>query len=332
MEEEKMRKIFVFMLIAMIINLSSVLCISSSSVSEIELPPAFQRELLPAGVTPDSWLYGLKKFSENIDLFFTFDDLVKAEKLAYYAELRLAEAKELAENGKTEFVNDLVKEYKLNLENSNELVETAQQFGKNVTKVTGLIAVSTSIHVDILEEVLQQVPEKTKLSIQNAINYSKEGNKGALDVLEEVQPEVATEIHLRIAEKRLLKAQEKAQENKSELVVNLILEYEERLNKSCQIAEIAKELGKNTASLEQLITEATSTHLEVLSDVYVNVPGQTTKNAVEKTFNISIYEIEKMIETLSGKNAFSDLVNVTSLEKIKVSVLGVTTNANYDHD
>ena len=114
--------------------------------------------------------------------------------------------------------------------------------------------------------------------------------------------------------------------------MNLILEYEERLNKSCQIAEIAKELGKNTASLEQMITEATSTHLEVLSDVYMKAPEQTTKNAVEKTFNISIYEIEKMIETLSGKNAFSDLVNVTSLEKIKVSVLGVTANANYDHD
>lgn len=332
MEEEKMRKIFVVMLIAMMINLSSVLCISGASVSEIELPPAFQRELLPAGVTPDSWLYGLKKFSENIDLFFTFDDLAKAEKLAYYAELRLAEAKELAENGKTEFVDDLVKEYKLKLENSNELVETAQQVGKNVTKVTGLIAVSTSIHVDILEEVLQQVPEKTKLSLQNAINYSKEGNKGALDVLKEVQPEVAAEIHLRIAEKRLLKAQEKAQENKSELVVNLILEYEEGLNKSCQLAEVAKELGKNTASLEQLITEATSTHLAVLSDVYVKVPGQTTKDAVEKTFNLSIYEIEKAIGTLSGKNVFSELVNVTSLEKIKVSALGVISNANYSHD
>jgi len=327
-----MRKIFVVMLIAMMINLSSVLCISGASVSEIELPPAFQRELLPAGVTPDSWLYGLKKFSENIDLFFTFDDLAKAEKLAYYAELRLAEAKELAENGKTEFVDDLVKEYKLKLENSNELVETAQQVGKNVTKVTGLIAVSTSIHVDILEEVLQQVPEKTKLSLQNAINYSKEGNKGALDVLKEVQPEVAAEIHLRIAEKRLLKAQEKAQENKSELVVNLILEYEEGLNKSCQLAEVAKELGKNTASLEQLITEATSTHLAVLSDVYVKVPGQTTKDAVEKTFNLSIYEIEKAIGTLSGKNVFSELVNVTSLEKIKVSALGVISNANYSHD
>ena len=80
-----MRKIFVFMLIAMMINLSSFLCINGASVSKIELPPAFQRELLPVGVTPDSWMYGLKKFSENIDLFFTFDDLAKAEKLAYYA-------------------------------------------------------------------------------------------------------------------------------------------------------------------------------------------------------------------------------------------------------
>ena len=90
MEEGKMRKIFVFMLVAMIINLLSVLCISIASVSKIELPPAFQSDLLPAGVNPDSWFYGLKKFSENIDLFFTFDDLAKAEKLAYYAELRLA--------------------------------------------------------------------------------------------------------------------------------------------------------------------------------------------------------------------------------------------------
>jgi hypothetical protein len=50
--EEKMRKIFVFMLIAMMINLSSVLCISGASVSKIELPPAFQRELLPGGDYP----------------------------------------------------------------------------------------------------------------------------------------------------------------------------------------------------------------------------------------------------------------------------------------
>ncbi|ENO12412.1 hypothetical protein MBGDC06_00070 [Thermoplasmatales archaeon SCGC AB-539-C06] len=195
-----MRKILVFMLVAMMSDLSSVLCISGASVSKIELLLVFQRKLLLAGITPDSWLYGIKKFSENIDLFFTFDDIGKAEKLVYYAELRLAEAKELAENGKTEFVNDLVNEYKLNLENSNELVETAQQFGKNVTKVTGLIAVSTSIHVDILEEALQQVPDKTELSIQNDKNYSKEGNKRALNILEEVQPEVAAEIHLRIAE------------------------------------------------------------------------------------------------------------------------------------
>ena len=327
-----MRKIFVVMLVTIMVNLSSVLCISGASVDKIELPPAFQRELLPAGVTPDSWFYGLKKLSENIDLFFTFDVLAKAKKLAYYAEIRLAEAKELAENGKTEFLNDLFKAYKLNLENSNELVETANQFGKNVTKVTELIAVSTSIHVDILEEILQQVPEKTKLYIQNAINYSKMVNIESLDLMERVQPELAAEIHLRIAEKRLLKAQEKSQVNKSEIVTNLILEYEERLKKSCQIVEISKEIGKNTMNLERLITEATSTHLEVLSDVYVKVQGQTTKNDVEKALNISLYEIENTIEAFPRKNVFSDIVNATSLEKIEASVLGFTSNSSYGHE
>ena len=109
-----MRKKFVIMVV-MLMNLSSIACISAASElttdvttgaevdameNIIELPPAFQRDLLPHGTTPDSWLYGFKKFFEGVDLFFTSDDVAKAEKHAYLAELRLAEAKEMAENGK----------------------------------------------------------------------------------------------------------------------------------------------------------------------------------------------------------------------------------------
>lgn len=273
---------------------------------KIELPPAFEKGLPAAGITPDSFFYRFKKFFEAVDMFFTFDDVAKAEKHVKYAELRLAEAKEMAEKGKPEFVDDLIEEYEDNLERGNEISKIAQQVGKNVTKVTELVAVSTTIHVDVLEDVLEKVPEQAKPAIQRAINSSKRGNEEALNVLEKTQPEKAAEIHFRIAEKILAKAQEKSDEGEIEEVEDLIEEYEERINKSSKIAEIAKGLGNNTTNVEQLIAEATSTHLEILSKVHEKVPEQA-KQAIEKAMDVSTKGREKAVEALKEKDALGEI-------------------------
>jgi len=273
---------------------------------KIELPPSFERELPTAGVTPDSWIYGFKKLLESIDLFFTFDDVAKAEKHLKYAELRLAETKEMVERGKPEFVDDLIEEYEGNLEKANEILKIAQQVGKNVAKVTELVAVATSIHEDVLKNVLEKVPEQAKPAIQRAITSSKRGNEEALNILEKVQPEKAAEIHFRIAEKRLAKAQEKANEGDFEGVEDLIKEYEERINKSSRIAEIAKGLGKNTTNIEQLVAETTSTHLEILSEVHEKVPEQA-KTAIEKAMNVSSKGMEKAVKALKEKDALGEI-------------------------
>jgi len=287
---------------------------------KIELPPAFKRGLPAAGITPDSWIYGFKRFFEGIDLFFTFDDVEKAEKYLKYAELRLAEAKEMAEKGKSEFVDDLIEEYEDNLEKTNEISKTAQQLGKNVTKVTELVAVATSIHVDVLENVLEKVPEQAKPSIQRAITSSKRGNEEALNILEKSQPEKAAEIQFRIAEKILEKAQEKADNGKVEDVEDLIKEYEWRINKSFKIAEIAKDLGNNTTKVEQLVAEATSTHLEILSEVHEKVPEQA-KQAIEKAMDVSIKEREKVVEALKEKGALGEIPEEPFIpEKVKEKI------------
>ena len=118
-----------------------------------------------------------------MDVLFTFNDVAKAKKHIKYAELRLAEAKEITEKGKPEFVADLIEEYEDNLERGNRILRIAQQAGKNVTKVTELVAIATSIHVGVLEGVLEKVPEQAKLSIQRAITSSKKGNEEALNIL-----------------------------------------------------------------------------------------------------------------------------------------------------
>ena len=61
------------------------------------IPDEYDRALPSAGITPDSWLYGLKRLSETIDIFFTFNEQEKAEKYVRYAETRLSEVKEIKE-------------------------------------------------------------------------------------------------------------------------------------------------------------------------------------------------------------------------------------------
>ncbi|MCD6226448.1 MAG: S8 family serine peptidase [Candidatus Aenigmarchaeota archaeon] len=287
---------------------------------KIELPPAFERELPAVGITPDSWMYGFKKFFEDVDMFFTFDDVAKAEKHLKYAELRLAEAKEMAEKGKPGFVDDLIEEYEDNLEKANEISKIAQQVGKNVTKVTELVAVATSIHVDVLENILEKVPEQTKPSIQRAITSSKRENEEALKVLEKTQPEKAAEIHFRIAEKILVKAQKKADNGEVEDLEDLIKEYEGRISKSLKIAEIAKGSGNNTTNIEQLVAEATSTHLEILSEVHEKVPEQT-KQTIEKAMDVSSNGRKKAVEALKEKGALGEIPEEPSIpEEVKEKI------------
>lgn len=92
-------------------------------LSSIQVAVAEKPELPDPGTTPDSWMYGFKRFREGVDMFFTFDDLAKAEKHVNYAGLRLSEAKAMTERGKPEFVDSLVKEYGENINVSNEIAK-----------------------------------------------------------------------------------------------------------------------------------------------------------------------------------------------------------------
>ncbi len=266
---------------------------------EKESPPKWDREL-ERGRKPKGIGYGLSRAWEKINLAFTFNEQKKAELHLKFAERRLSESLEILDEDK-EKAKELLEEYEENLEKSNEISKIAQQVGENVTKVTELVAIATSIHRDVLEEVLEKVPEQAKPSIQKAINFSNKENKKALNNLEEIQPEKAAEINFRIAEKTLNQAREKAEKGEIEDVDNLIKEYEERINKSFESAEKARGLGNNTTSVEKIISESTSTHLEILSEVNEKVPEQA-KESIEKAIASSTNGKEKTDEILKEKD------------------------------
>ncbi len=253
---------------------------------EIKPSPIFERKLPAAGILPDSPLYVFKKMFESLDLFLTFDKAAKAEKYLKYAELRLAEAKEMVNKGKPEYVDKLLEEYEDKLEKANEIARVAQQIGKNVSKVVELVAIATTVHLDVLENVHEKVPEQAKPAIERAMEFSKRGNREALNVLKNVSPEKAAELNFLIAEKLLAKAVEKANKGEVDDVDDLMEEYSLRINESSELVKIAKSLGKNVTNVEKLVERATSIHINVLKDVYEKVPEQA-KEAIIKALNVS---------------------------------------------
>jgi len=270
------------------------------------LPPRWQEKCPEAGMTPDSALYIFDKAFERMSLAFTFNKAKKAEKHLRYAEERLAETGEMIKKEKPEFVDELIEDYEEDLEKGNEISKIAQQIGEDITKVSELVVVATSMHIDVLNEVWEKVPEQAKPAIQSAIISSKRGNEEALNALKEIKPEKAAEIHFEIAERKLNRAREKADEGEVEEVEELIDEYEKEINKSSEVAEIAKGLGRDTTNVEEVIAEATSKHLEILSEIHEKVPEQA-KPAIEKAMGVSANGREKAVESLKEKNVLGNI-------------------------
>ena len=61
--------------------------------------------------TPDQPLYGLERFGEKLNLWFTFNKTSKLKLSMHYAELRLAEANLMIQKNKTKYVSNLLNEY-----------------------------------------------------------------------------------------------------------------------------------------------------------------------------------------------------------------------------
>ena len=147
---------------------------------------AQETKLPDPGLTPDSPFYFLETIAEGIGTFFTFGDVKKAERYTNLAAERLAEAQVLAEKGESELVEKTLARYEKQLNNSMARVEKAQAKDKNAEKVVEAmvkVGQTTHVHLDILAEVYEKVPEQAKSAVENAMEASLKGHEKAVEVL-----------------------------------------------------------------------------------------------------------------------------------------------------
>ena len=136
---------------------------------------AQEAELPNAGTTPDSPFYFLERILESIGTFFTFGDLKKAERYTNLAAERLAEIQVVIEKGKPELAEKTLARYEKQLEKSIARAEKAMLKGKDFEKVMEAMVKAgkaTSVHLGILTEVYEKVPEQAKGAVENAMKSS----------------------------------------------------------------------------------------------------------------------------------------------------------------
>ena len=150
-----------------------------------------------SGILPGDFFYFLDIFSEKLEILFTFGNTAKAEKYLSLADERLAEAQELAREGKSEKADEAAKKYQEQLEKALKKAKKAEKEDKkeDVDKVLSIIAESTMKHQAVLADVYDKVSEDAKDNIEKAMENSMKGYEMALSAIsKEKQDEIQDEI------------------------------------------------------------------------------------------------------------------------------------------
>lgn len=228
-------------------------------------------------VLPDSGLYGLKRAAESVRTAFTLGDESKANRGLSIAEMRLAEAKAMAEKEKPEFVDELMNDYEENLERANEIARVTNREEVR-ERVSERVANATSKHISVLDEVSERVPEHARAKIFAAQEKSMRGNEEALNVLARENPKKAAEMAMNVAAGRAERARQMSEREDFEGAEEAAKAYERYSEFGQGISTIAQEFGKDYSNVDDLIATATEIHKTVLEQARERAPEQAMES------------------------------------------------------
>jgi hypothetical protein len=138
-------------------------------------------ELPDPGMLPTSNFYFLKTITENIGLFFTFNEEAKAERLLELSERRLAEIEALTELGEVEKADKIMSRYEKHIERAFERAEKMREKGVENEELLMKISNATFKHQNVLVDVYERVPEQAKPAIEKAMEQGMKGYERALE-------------------------------------------------------------------------------------------------------------------------------------------------------
>ncbi|PIR67157.1 MAG: hypothetical protein COU51_00135 [Parcubacteria group bacterium CG10_big_fil_rev_8_21_14_0_10_36_14] len=204
--------------------LSLALCFLALPVLAQEVTTTSEDALPDAGWTPEHPLYFLEQLVENLDIWFSFQADVRAEKVLKYADEKLAELKLLAETKqtRTEERSQQLIEKALGIQDKYQKrieleIAKAEKTGIDISALRAKITEGFLRHGEVLTKVFSQVPENAKEAIGKVIDSSNVKYQVQLQKFDEPQKkalEDKLEQRVRVMEDLQLQQQNKGEDDK----------------------------------------------------------------------------------------------------------------------
>ncbi len=302
-----------------ILRITLVGCLLLTSLLASGSAYAQDEELPDPGLTPDSPFYFLDKWGKEIGMFFAFGSEAKAKKALQYAEERLAEARAMANKNRVREMEQAANDYEGFMATVRERLETAEQYGMS-DNVSERVSLAAGKHLRILDKIKDELPEEAQAALKHARTASMNGQVNALRALSRARIERAIEIAADTVEDRLERARIRATEN-------VTADVEEALGYAARIAELEEELttlaeeqGINVTATIQRLAQSTTNRLDVLNEVYENVP-ENARQGIANAIENSVRKYERTVEKLMEENAAGDIPAVeTVINRIREEV------------
>lgn len=149
------------------------------------------------GILPDHPLYFIKAVRDRVFEFFVSDSVKKSEYYLLLSDKRLNMGLFLLNKGKTDQAVSAIEKGEKYLEKSLAEFEKAKAAGKDVTPALAKLSLAVLKHEEVLNEVLEKVPDSAKVGIRNAQEKSQKGIEKIRRIqeekLEKIQPQEAVE-------------------------------------------------------------------------------------------------------------------------------------------
>jgi hypothetical protein len=249
---------------------------------------------------PGDTLYPIKLATEQAGMMLMGDDVARAERALSLANKRVREMEALAEKGRPQDLNLAVEKYGYALNMALAEVEQAHGRGLATENITALVAEATARHLLMLDDVWDMVPDEAKTAIAHARNMSETGREHALAALAKSNTIRATEMNIAAMEGRLNRV--RARVGDVAAVEIALQQFDAMSGFGEEISRIAHEVGLNVTEVEELVAEATARHLEVLAEVYDNVPEQA-QPAIEIVMSRMMIRHQRRVQALEQSGA-----------------------------
>ncbi|MDY6777042.1 MAG: DUF5667 domain-containing protein, partial [Candidatus Nanohaloarchaea archaeon] len=272
-----MRRTALLMIAALIVGFPAV----AANQHQTQTP-----KIKKAGTVPGSPFYAVDTLTERVGLALTFSKKAKAKKKVKIAEERLAEARKLQEQGKTQLAQKTEQKYSDN-------IQEAQNFGQAIAKaakqrnIEEVISKATSIHMQVLAQ---------KNVTPGQVGYNAKRTAEDLTVATENDPVKKAEKQADVAGHRAQEAKILAQQNRTQEASQVAQEYQQEMQKLQKISNNVSEAATRH-QIQEVVARATQHHTKVLSTVYKKVPPQA-QDAIKQAMQRSMRGHQQAVQAL----------------------------------